>query len=249
MVGFLAMKTAAGVGGKLTDKEGAVGAIEQLPFGHAVLWIVALGLVGYVLWRFAVAILDADGHGTDRKGLMKRAAAMGSGLAHAGVSTAAIALAANRPGLSLGGGGQGGGDAAAQDWTAWLMSQHFGRWLVAIAGAVVGGVAIYQFYQAISCKFTKHLRGGGITCEQEKWTRRVGRAGYAARGVAFGLIAWFLVQAALKSDATEAGGLAAAFRKIAEQPYGSWLLAAVGLGFAMFGVHSIVEARYRRFGR
>jgi hypothetical protein len=246
MVGFLALKTAFGLGGKPTDKQGAVREIERLPFGRVVLWVVGIGLLGYILWRLAQAVLDLDHRGRDAKGLWKRAAAMGSGLAYAGLSTAALALAAQQPKWRVGSGT--GGDASARDWTAWLMAQPFGRWLVGAAAAVVGGIAVYQFFQAITAKFTKHLRGGGLTKAQEEWSRRAGRMGHAARGVAFGLIAWFLFKAALESNASEAGGLAAAFRKLAEQPYGMWLLAAVGFGFVMFGAYSFVEARYRRIG-
>lgn len=247
MVGILAARVAFGYGGKLTDKQGAVHAMEQLPFGSIVLWAVALGLLGYVAWRFAQAFMDLDGKGSDRKGLMKRAAALCSGLAYLGLSTGALASAAGKPGLALGGGT--GGDAAARDWTAWLLSQPFGRWLVGIVGLVIAGVAIRQLYQGITCKFTKHLRGGGLTATQEKWSRRAGRVGYTARGVAFALIAWFIISAALHSNPQEAGGLTAAFRALSQQDYGRWLLAAVGIGFALFGVYSLIEARYRRIGR
>jgi hypothetical protein len=246
MVGFLALKTAFGLGGKPTDKQGAVQEIQHLPFGRVVLWAVGIGLIGYILWRFAQAVLDLDHRGRDAKALWKRAAALASGLAYAGVSTGALAVAANQPTWRVGSGA--GGDASARDWTAWLMAQPFGRWLVGIAAGVVAGIAIYQFYQAITARFTKRLRGGGMTKAQEDWSRYAGRVGHAARGVAFGLIAWFVLKAALESRAAEAGGLAAAFRKLAEQPQGVWLLAAVGFGFVMFGAYSMVEARYRRIG-
>ena len=246
MVGVLAARVAFGLGGRLTDREGAVSAMERLPFGGAILWAVALGLLGYVAWRFAQAFMDLDHNGTDRKGLMKRAAALCSGIAYAGLSTGSLAAAAGIPGLAVGKGA--GSDAAAKDWTAWLMAQPLGRWLVGIAGLVIAGMAIWQFYQGISCKFTKHLRGGGLNSEQEEWGRRAGRIGYTARGVAFGLIAWFIISAAVHSNPQEAGGLTAAFRALARQAYGPWLLAAVGFGFALFGVYSMIEARYRRIG-
>lgn len=262
MVGFLAVKTALGLGGKATDQHGAMEAMGRLPFGDVVLWIVALGLLAYVAWRFAQAFGNSDHNGRDAQGMGKRAAALGSGLAYLGVSTGALALAAGDPKWRLGmigrgdakgaGTGGAGSDAMAQDWTAWLMGQPFGRWLVGIAAGVVAGIAVFQFYQAITCKFAEQLKGpggGGMTPGQEKWSRRAGRLGHAARGVALGLISGFLFQAAIRSDAGEAGGISAAFRALENQPQGMWLLAAVGAGFALFGVYSLVEARYRRIGR
>ena len=108
--------------------------------------------------------------------------------------------------------------------------------------------AIAQFARAITASFTKHLRGGELSHEQEEWARRAGRAGFAARGVAFALIAWFFLQAARQHDAGEAGGLRAALQTLAAQPSGSTLLAIVGGGLALFGAYSLVEARYRRIG-
>jgi hypothetical protein len=72
--------------------------------------------------------------------------------------------------------------------------------------------------------------------------------GHAARGVAFSLISWFFLQAALQADSSAAGGLGQALNTLSRQPYGPWLLGAVGAGLALFGVYSLVEARYRRIG-
>ena len=246
MVGFLAVRAAIGIGGKFTDKQGAVNEIELLPFGNVIMWAVALGLFAYIAWRFTHAVLDLDHKGSDLKGLAKRSGGIFSGLAYSGVATAALAAAAHRPSLRLGKGG--GGDAAAQDWTAWLMSQPFGRALALAAGATIAAIAIFQLYQAVTCKFAKHIRGGGLTASQETWSRRIGRVGYAARGIAFGVIAWFIVDAAVEKDAERAGGLASAFRTLADQPYGQWLVGAVGAGFGLFGIYSMIEARYRRIG-
>lgn len=246
MLGVLAARAAFGFGGKVTDKQGAVREMGNLPFGNFVLWVVGIGLMAYIAWRFAQAVMDLDHKGSDFKGLAKRAGGVVIGVAHLGICTAALALAAHRPNWNLGSGK--GSDAAAQDWTAWLMSQPFGRWLVAIAGGVVGAIAGYQFYRAITASFAKHLRGGGLTATQETWSRRIGRLGYAARGVAFALIAWFLIKAAIEFDPSQAGGLGTALKTLRAQPFGSWLLGAVGVGLALFGVYSIVEARYRRIG-
>jgi hypothetical protein len=140
------------------------------------------------------------------------------------------------------------GESSTQDKTQWLMSQPFGRWLVAAVGVIIAGVALYQFHQALRCGFARRLRGGELTAAQQTWSVRAGRLGHAARGVAFALIAWFFLQAGLHSDASEAGGLAQALNTLSRQPYGPWLLATVGAGLGLFGVYSVVEARYRRIG-
>jgi hypothetical protein len=238
-VGTLTAMAGLGVGsGKITDQKDAVRALGRSPFGDVVLWIVAIGLACYVLWRFG-QVLFARLHESDTmKRWGKRAAALGSGLAYAGLSATAFAQA-------LGSGGGKKGDSTQEEGAAWLLSQPAGAWLVGVVGAVIAGIAIAQFKRAYSASFTKHLRGGEMTHDQEQWARRAGRAGFAARGVAFALIAWFFLQAALQHDARQAGGLSAALQTIAAQDSGSTLLAIVGAGLALFGVYSLVEARYR----
>lgn len=74
----------------------------------------------------------------------------------------------------------------------------------------------------------------------------LGRAGMGARGVVFGIIGGFLLYAALRSDPNEARGLAGAFKILAQQPFGLWLLGIVAAGFVAYGLYQFFEARYRR---
>jgi uncharacterized protein DUF1206 len=89
-------------------------------------------------------------------------------------------------------------------------------------------------------------RAEQATREAAPWIEAVGRFGYAARGVAFGLIGLFLVNAAVETQPEEARGLGGALASLAEQPLGPWLLGLVALGLTAYGVFALVEARYRR---
>ena len=40
--------------------------------------------------------------------------------------------------------------------------------------------------------------------------------------------------------------MADALGALQDQPGGKWLLAATGIGLALFGIYSLIEARYRR---
>jgi hypothetical protein len=240
MVGYLAIQAAVGSAARATDQSGAVQAISELPFGHIILWIVVAGLAGYVTWRIGQAFADLDHYGSDRKGLLKRTAAFVSACTHGGLAFAAGQLAIGHSMRS--------GESSTEDRTQWLMSQPFGRWLVGAVGIAILGVALFQLYQAFQCGFAKRLRGNELTASQQKWSIRAGRLGHAARGVAFSLISWFFVQAALQADASAAGGLGQALNTISRQAHGPWLLGAVGAGLGLFGVYSLVEARYRRIG-
>jgi hypothetical protein len=69
----------------------------------------------------------------------------------------------------------------------------------------------------------------------------LGRAGYAARGIVFVIIGWFVLQAGLSSEAEQAGGMEQALASLSGA-----LLSAVALGLLLFGLFSFVEARFRR---
>ncbi|MEJ7700697.1 MAG: DUF1206 domain-containing protein [Pyrinomonadaceae bacterium] len=80
----------------------------------------------------------------------------------------------------------------------------------------------------------------------ETFATRVGQFGLAARGVVFGIIGGFLVQAALQSNANKTRGLSGALRALEQQSYGQLLLGVVALGLIAYGFHMFVLARYRR---
>jgi hypothetical protein len=236
-VGVLALQATFGGGGKTTSQEGAFRSILLAPLGRVLLALVALGLLGYALWRLFQAIFDPDGEGTDARGITSR---FDHGLN--GVFHAILALTAGQLVLGFGGGDGGSPD----DWTARLLAQPLGRWLAVIIGAVIIGAGLYQFYAAYKANFKEDLKLHEMSAREKKWARRTGRLAYAARGVVFIVIGVFLIQAALQTDPDKARGLGGALHALAMQPFGPYLLGAVALGLIAYGVFMFVVARYRR---
>lgn len=243
IIGGLAAKVAIGEGGSTTDRNGALRAIQEQPFGKFLLAVVAFGLVGYALWSLVQALLDPEGQGTDAKGI---AARVGYGVV--GLSYAALAVAAAQLALGAGNGGSSS-DTTTKDWTARLLSLPFGPFLVVLAGLVVIGVAGYLFYRAYSAEFQKTLDLGGMSAESRTWILTLGRVGYAALGTVFGIVGIFLIVAAVRDNAGAAKGLGGALRELAVQPYGHVVLGVVAVGLIAYGLYSLAQARYRRLGR
>jgi hypothetical protein len=69
-----------------------------------------------------------------------------------------------------------------------------------------------------------------------------------AKGVAFTIVGVLLLDAALTHNPAKSRGLDAALRALAQQPFGVFLLIAVGIGFAAFGVYCFIQSRYRKVG-
>ena len=234
LIGWLAIETALGARRHATDSHGAL----QYVAGKSIplLWLLAAGLLGYALWRVVQGGLDTEGKGGDPKGLVKRAAMVGSGLIYGG-----LALAAAR--LALGAHDSGG--QATQAWTARLMSMPFGRWLVAIVGIGVIAGGVMQIRRGWLGKLSDVLVQG-ISASQRRLALRAGKLGLISRGVVFLIIGGFLIQAAVRIDASRARGLGGALEALARQPNGAMLLGATAVGLAAFGVYSLLLARYRR---
>ena len=241
IIGVLAFQAAIGAGGQTSGSRGAIREIAEQPFGQFLLILTAIGLLGYAIWRFIEAIKDPEGKGSDAEGIVKRLGYAGSGVIHAFLAFYAASIVF---GWSTGSsGGSGGGKEA---WTAQLLAQPFGQWLVGLAGAITIGVGLYQFYKAYKAKFMEKYKTGEMSPTERTWAERLGRFGLSARGVVFSLIGFFLIQAALQSDASETKGLGGVLDTLAQQPYGPWLLGLVALGLIAYAVHCFARARYRR---
>ncbi|MGE0224452.1 MAG: DUF1206 domain-containing protein [Acetobacteraceae bacterium] len=234
IVGVLALLAAVGRGGEATGSKGALQSLLAQPLGEALLAVVALGLFGFAFWRALQSLLDADGMGRNAKALAVRAGQAVSAVVYVSLGIFALSL--------LFGWGQGSsGEQSADDWTAMLLEQPFGRWLVAAAGIAIGGVALGLGYRAWSASFAQHLAP-----ETPGWVVRLGRIGYAARGVVFLMVAGFLIIAAWQADPSEARGLGGALRALQDQPFGWALFSLVALGLTAFGVFEFAVAYYRR---
>ena len=240
-IGVLAAQTALSSGGDTTDSHGALGWIVQAPFGRVILAAIALGFAGYAIWRFMQAVRDTEAKGTTPAGVLNR-------LVYAFIGATYGVLAVSAVDLALGNAASGGdsGDAAAQDWTAWLLAQPFGQVLVAAAGLGIIGVSLVQFYLAYSGKCCDSLQTSELSRTQERLVRAAGRIGFPARGISLTIVGILLLVAAYDARSDEVRGLGGALATLAQQPFGPWLLGIVATGLVVYGAFMMVKARYGR---
>lgn len=244
LVGILAFQAAFNWGGQVSGSKGVFQTIASQPFGKVLLFLVAVGLLGYVVWRFVQAIYDPE---RDEEGL----AAAGRRLSYAvsGVIYGTLAFAAFRivfsSGASSGSGSDGGGSSSTQQ-TATLLSQPFGQWLVGLVGVAAAGYGFYCIYKGIKTKFRRKLKIHEMSSAEETWAVRIGRFGLIAKGIVTVIVGYFFVQAARTANPNQAKTTEGALEAIQQQPYGAVLMGIVALGLAAYGIHLITQARYRR---
>ena len=237
LVGVLATQAALGRGGQTTDTQGALHTIAGRRFGAALLMLVAAGLAGYAVWRFVEAWVDPEGKGSEPSGLVTRAAYAGVGVVYLGLALSALRIVQ---------GAAGDAGNAEAGWTARLLAQPFGRWLVGLVGVGIIGFFLVQIARAFQGKFPEQLRVGDLGGDKDEWAQRLGIVGLVARGVVFGLAGLFLIRAARQADPQQAGGLDEALQALARQSHGAVLLGVVAVGLAGYGAYMLLIARYRR---
>jgi uncharacterized membrane protein len=185
LIGFLAILVATGHSSKETDQWGAFQQLNRNTFGHIVLWILAIGLAGYSLWRFSETALGAAGEG--RK-VGPRLKSFFRGCIYGFFAASAFQVAVGDRTTSQA--------QRQQSLTAKAMQYPGGRWAVGLVGAIVLVVGLVLVYEGLTRKYEKYPR----ISEMSRPTRRIvtvlGTFGTTARGAVFALAGVFVIQAA-----------------------------------------------------
>ena len=228
LVAVLAIMLAIGQGGKATDRAGALRTIAHHPLGRAIAVALAVGFACYALWRL--------GEATREDKLSKRVTALAKAAIYGALCATAVSI--------LIGEDKGSGNKE-KEATGGILGWPGGKWIVMAIAVAIAGAALWNVYRGISGRFMKDMKTGEMSSGVRTWTTRIGLVGHVARGVVFGLIAWFFFKAAADYNANKAEGLDGALRKLAHENYGSWLLGIVAAGLFAYGVFCLLQARYR----
>jgi hypothetical protein len=240
IVGAVAIALAVGLGGKATDRSGALELLAQHDLGKALLGALAVGFGAYALWRFVQAVADReddDGAMGLAKRLGKAGGYVGRGLVYAGLTYSTVRL--------LTGADEKPQTQQARETTAGVFDWPAGRWLVGLTGLAILGAGLWNAYRGLSTKFEDKWQTGKMSRAERCWGVRAGVVGHLARAVVFGLIGLFLTRAALEHDPKEAIGLDGALQKLAHASYGPALLGLTAAGLIAYGLYCLVDARYR----
>jgi hypothetical protein len=238
LIGWLAAQVAWGVSGADADQTGALQTVGRGPGGQVLLWTIGLGMLALALWQAGEVLLWWHGL-LDREHRTRTAVVIAKCLAKAlvyavlGVTALLFALGIEYE-----------ADERLRDLTDDTLGIPGGALLVGVVAVAVVAVGAYTLVRGITGGFMKDIDLPAAPDRWEPVIEIIGRVGYVAKGIAFGLVGVLLWQAATSADVSTATGLEGAMTAIAEVAAGPWLLTAIAVGFAAFGVYALARARY-----
>ncbi|MFN2465745.1 MAG: DUF1206 domain-containing protein [Candidatus Dormibacteria bacterium] len=238
-MGAFGVGFAFGIYHKTTDQRGTLYLLRSAPaLEVTAVGFVIVGLAGYTIWGFVRAIYDPLRRGDEPQGVAARLGFAWSGLSYLGMLVFTIQLLL---GLS-----KGDGSDSVEKSVRFLLSHRFGTIFTGVVGVIAILVGLGQFADAYRGSWIKDMQLRKMSEQEEAIAGGLGRFGFVARGVIFGLLGWFVLLAAINHDAARAHGIGATFQYLAEQPFGHLLLFVVSLGFIALGLHSFACARWIR---
>ena len=235
LMGCLAILVASGDRNKEVDQRGALHEVARHTGGTVVLWIMAVGLIGYSLWRLKQAAFGVAGQ---EGKTLPRLQSLGRALIYAffAVNCVQLIITAKRPSQAR----------QTEILTGDLMQHTAGRWLVAAIGLAIIGIGGFLVYEGVTRKFREHLKEWEMSHRQYEVVSTLGAVGTSARGAVFALAGVLVVDAAVTYDPNKARGIDGALRSLANTSIGPALLTAAAAGLIVFGLFGIAEARWER---
>ncbi|MFC5065927.1 DUF1206 domain-containing protein [Actinomycetospora atypica] len=236
LVGGIAVQLALSGGGQ-ADQQGALTAIASEPFGVVVIAVIVLGLVAFGVWQGLAALTGYRwASGWDRT--QKRIGSGARALAVLGVALIGLRLLLT--------GSSGSSTGGSQEATAGVLALPGGRLLVGVAALVVLIAAGATAWTGVRRDFLEELDLSRLPQSARRPLVWVGVAGHVLRAIALAVMGVLFATAALTADPQRAGGLDAALKTLAGQPFGVFLLLAVAVGFLAFGLYLVAEAQARK---
>lgn len=249
LLGSLTFMAAFDLGGKISNTNDVIQFLLEFPLGKTFVGIIALGLIAYSIWRFYQTIKFPESY-TENETVklgFKRIRYF-----YSGVFYGLLAYAFAKPLInSLIGSSQEdletNGDKKAA--LGELLSHDWGKALIWALGILIAGQAIQQFYIAYKATFMKKIDNYPSIKHEYDFIRRAGRVGYIARGMVFGVLAFFIIKVISNLNANEYKGTAGALAYFLGFSYGNLLLGAVALGLTAYGIFHIMVARHANLTR
>jgi hypothetical protein len=231
LIGLVAIRLAMGGQGQ-ADVSGAVEELASQPAGPLLLWSSFAACVALALWQTSDAIFDFE-HLPAKKKLAKKLKAALQAVVYAGLAVTLVSFA-------VGVGKEH--SRSTSDLSIAVMKAPGGYALLLAIGAAVAVTGIIYAIRGFRRSFIQYLRLPSPANSRRAVTV-LGIVGYAAKGFVLLLAGLLIIIATVKVHPEESTGLDGGLKGLREQPFGVYMLAAVGIGLICYGVFMVVRAK------
>jgi hypothetical protein len=235
IVGILALQVASGHGDDRADQHGALYAVASQPLGRVLLFVLMVGLALHATWRLLLFLRGAAGE-DDTGDWVKRVGHLGRAAIYATFTWGALEVLFDR---GNSGGNHKEGIARVLDWPA-------GQVVIALLGFILIGTGLWHASKIVTRPFEDDLDLSGPREHVRLVVLGLGAVGYLARGIVFGMVGWWILQAAVDLDPNESGGFDNALKRLADSEHGPGLLRLLAIGVFLFGVYRVVDGALRK---
>jgi hypothetical protein len=239
LVGAIAIRLAMGGTGN-ADFSGAVSELASQPAGPFLLWASFAACAALAVWQASDAIFDYNRLPAKKKAAQKAKAAA-QALVFDGF---ALTLAAFATGTGSGNDNR----QNASDLTLAVMKAPGGVALLVLVGAGIAITGAVYAIRGIRKSFEKHLVMPASPGARTAVTV-LGVTGYVAKGAVLLLTGLLIVIATLSAHPEDSTGLDGGLKALRDQPFGVYLLAAVGVGLICYGLYMVVRARLAKMSK
>lgn len=236
LIGILAFQMAIGLsGGRIVDSSGVLRTLLGQPFGLIMLAVISFGILGYAAYYLFEAVMDTRHRGGGLNGWTHRTLTIIKAVAYGTIGVEALRL-------MLGDRSAAGGP---EKTASTVMLFPLGAWFLVLVGLGIAIYGVMQLRMTWSGKFDDDLDEARVRREAS-WLLTIGRLGIGARSIILMLMGLTLAWAGVKHRPSIADGYRESLMTLFFQPFGGWILAAVGGGLFLFGVFQLAHVKYVR---
>ena len=208
--------------------------LNSFVLGKIVNWVIILGAVCFIVWRFYEAFKDPNCIGSDAKAILLRGGAAFSSVADAFIvlSVLQALFAGDKAPVT-------GEPVQQQKMVADLLQSNWGHFIVMATGIIAMLTAGILVFYGLSKRFTEAINADHFTNRSRHILHAIAYAGYFARGVILGIIGFFLLKASIKKNSSYVVNTDKAFDFIGDHVGHIWFI-LVALGTICYGIYMFV---------
>jgi len=208
--------------------------LNEFIAGRILNWLIIMGALCFIIWRFYEAIEDPYHAGKDTNGILLR-----TGTAFSSAADAFIVLSALRAIFDQHKAPLTGEPTQQKHLVGYLLQFDWGQAAVLLIGVTILITAVVLVFYGLSSRFTEAIRADRFNKKQKSIVHAIAYAGYFSRGVILLITGFFFVKSAIKNNSRYIVNTDKAFDFIGDHIGHPWFI-VIALGTVLYGVYMFV---------